>query len=190
MTTNKNQLEIEVKLKCGHQDIDKLPQKILELGFIETEAESYENNVVFDTPERELKGRKMLLRLRQKPGRVILTMKRPVAKEFKSDDYKIREEIEVDVSDFENTRTILTGLGYEVFFIYEKYRTEYHKDSADGPVTLMLDRTPIGYFIEIEAPQAQIDVVAGQLGYSKKDYVTENYYTLFRSRHADGHMQF
>lgn len=192
MTTDrkKNQLEIEIKLRCSGPEIEQLPERLLALGFNIAEEESFEHNVVFDTPERELKGRKMLLRLRRKAGQVILTMKRPVSKEIKSENYKIREEIEVDVSDYDNTRAILQGLGYEVFFIYEKYRTEYLMESEDGPVMLMVDRTPIGYFVEIEAAATQIDRVAAQLGYGKGDYVTDNYYTLFRRRHPTGNMQF
>ena len=188
--TSKIQLEIEIKLKCSQNELEKLPARLSGLGFRLIEEESYENNVVFDTPGLNLKERKMLLRLRQKSGRVILTMKRPVAEELDSDQYKIKEEIEVAVSSFEDARTIVMGLGYEEFFIYEKYRSVYQRDSEEGPVKLMLDRTPIGHFLEIEGPANLIDVVAAQLGYRKEDYITVNYYTLFRREQSTGFMQF
>jgi adenylate cyclase class 2 len=188
--SNQNQLEVEIKLKLAEGDESRLVPLALEMGFRKVEDDVFENNVVFDTPDRELKKRKMLLRLRQKDECTILTMKRPPGRDLDSDDYKIREEIEVDVSDFENARTIITALGYEVFFIYQKYRTVFRKDTDQGPVELMMDRTPIGHYLEIEGPASQIDSIAGRLGFSKGDYITANYYKLFRKEHKTGFMRF
>jgi adenylate cyclase class 2 len=92
----------------------------------------------------------------------------------------------VEVSDFENMKRIFTELGYEVAFIYEKYREEFQK----GDVKVMVDETPIGHFIEIEGPREAIDCTARELGYGKSDYIIDNYRTLFRKSGGTGHMKF
>ncbi len=53
-----------------------------------------------------------------------------------------------------------------------------------------MDHTPIGDFIEIEGDAEGIDKAAAQLGYSKSDYITNNYMTLFKRKHKTGFMQF
>ena len=132
----------------------------------------------------------MLLRLRKKNDQTILTFKRPPANSPDSAIYKIQEEIEVEVSDYQNAETIINGLGYQLFFVYEKYRQVHQKETGNGVIHIMLDRTPIGIFLEIEANAAGIDEIAGQLGFNKSDYITANYYSLFREQHKTGHMKF
>ncbi len=184
MTTKTIDLEIEVKIKV--EALEAIKSKILEDGFQVADPYSFEHNVVFDTPGRRLRKNHHLLRLRKINRRYILTFKRPPRQSVESGDYKIREEIETEVSDFENTRAILIALGYRECFIYEKYREIY----ARGKVKVMLDRTPIGDYIEIEGEPGEIDRLAVRLGYNKGDYITDNYMTLFRKKHKTGHMQF
>jgi len=181
-------LEIEVKLKIPDTQVNIIRDKINALGFQTKEAVAYENNIVFDTQDKQLKKNHHLLRLRQKDDKTILTFKRPSSQSDASTIYKIREEIETEVANFANTKTIIEGLGYTVYFIYEKYR-EIFSRPVDS-VELMLDRTPIGYFLEIEGTEAQIDATATALGFSKTDYITANYLSLFRRDHPDGFMQF
>lgn len=182
---NKN-LEIEIKIKI--HNIETLREKIRTQDFCLVEHNTLEHNIVFDTTEKRLKKNKCLLRLRKKNNNYILTVKRPPAKALKSKKYKIRDETEVEVSDFENTKTIIRALGFDVFFIYEKYREVYKRKS--GNVKIMMDQTPIGDFIEIEGSAEEIDQVASALGFTPRDYITASYYTLFRETHKTGHMLF
>ncbi len=183
-------LEIEIKIKIanGASGIENTRARILANDFQGLHERAFERNFVFDTPEGMLKTLKCLLRLRKKGNTNTVTFKRPLEKPFSPDGsgYKIKQETEVEVSDFEGMENILTGLGYEVFFIYEKYREEFQK----GDVKVMLDETPMGNFIEIEGPGEAIDRTARELGYSKSDYITDNYLTLFRKAGGVGHMVF
>jgi adenylate cyclase class 2 len=182
---NKN-LEIEIKIRINN--IETLREKIRTQDFCLVEHKTLEHNIVFDTKEQCLKKNKCLLRLRTKNKQNILTYKRPPVKALKSKNYKIREETEVEVSDFEKTKAIIQALGFDVFFIYEKYREVFKYKS--GNVKIMIDQTPIGDFIEIEGSAEEIDHIASALGFTRKDYITANYYTLFREIHKTGHMQF
>lgn len=181
------ELEIEIKIRID-TGIENARARILANHFQVLHERTFEKNIVFDTPEGKLKDRKCLLRLRKKGDTNTVTFKRPLEKPFSRDDtaYKIKQETEVDVSDFESMENIFTGLGYEVFFIYEKYREEFQK----GDIKVMLDEMPIGNFIEIEGPEEAIDRTAHALGYSKNDYITDNYLTLFRKAGGVGHMKF
>ncbi len=189
-TSKEKNLEIEIKLHVQEKDIPNLRQKILDLGFTLWDKDSFENNIVFDTKNQELKNKHMLLRLRQKNSLNIITLKRPVEATLDSLQFKIREEIEMAVSDFDTAQTIITALGYEIFFIYEKYREVFAKDTGNGIIKIMVDRTPMGYFLEIEGTCQHINEVAGQLGFTTADYITANYLTLFREHHPTGFMLF
>ncbi|MGD2090829.1 MAG: class IV adenylate cyclase [Candidatus Aminicenantes bacterium] len=182
MTTNK--LEIEVKIKVD--DLKKIKKEIIKLGFHSIAPYSFEHNILFDTKDERLKKNKLLLRLRKVEDKYIVTFKHPPEQSLDSSHYKIRQEKEIEVSNYENIISIFTGLGFNVFFIYEKYREIFD----NGNVKIMMDHTPIGDFIEIEGDAETIDKTAAQLGYSKSDYITENYMTLFKRKHKTGFMQF
>jgi adenylate cyclase class 2 len=182
VTTNK--LEIEVKIKVD--DLQEIKRKIVKLGFRTIVPYSFEHNILFDTKDERLRKNKLLLRLRKIDDKYIVTFKHPPEQSLDTSHYKIREEKEIEVSDYENIKSIFTGLGFKVFFIYEKYREIYD----NGIVKIMMDHTPIGDFIEIEGDTEGIDKAAAQLGYSKSNYITDNYMTLFKREHKTGFMQF
>jgi adenylate cyclase class 2 len=179
-----NTLEIEVKIKVD--DLDEIKRKIIKLGFWTIAPYAFEHNILFDTKDERLKKNKLLLRLRKVDDKYMLTFKHPPGQSFGPTHYKIREEKEIEVSDYETVKSIFSGLGFQVFFIYEKYREIFD----NGNVKIMMDHTPIGDFIEIEGDAEGIDKTAAQLGYSKSDYITDNYMTLFKKKHKTGFMQF
>jgi adenylate cyclase class 2 len=182
VTTNK--LEIEVKIKVD--DLQEIKRKIIKLGFWAIAPYSFEHNILFDTKDERLRKNRLLLRLRKIDDKYIVTFKHPPEQSLDTSHYKIREEKEIEVSDYENIKSIFTGLGFKVFFIYEKYREIFD----NGNVKIMMDHTPIGDFIEIEGDTEGIDNAAAQLGYIKSDYITDNYMTLFKRKHKTGFMQF
>jgi adenylate cyclase class 2 len=176
--------EIEIKLEI--KEVDPIKSQLGKLGFKVKKPEYFESNIVWDTPDHQLRKSGCLLRLRKEDTGGILTFKRPVPEKEKTASYKIREEIETRFSDFDKGREIFSALGFQVFFRYEKYREIYEKNS----IIVTVDRTPIGNFIEIEGAEDSIDDVALQLGYSKRDYIVDSYYVLFRKHHKSGFMIF
>lgn len=179
-----NQLEIEIKIRIA--DTAEICRQLTKMGFRVSMEKEFEQNIVFDTGDFRLGKKGCLLRLRKTGSRHILTFKRPSPARPKSEEYKIREEIETQVENFEATRAILSGLGFEMSFIYEKYREVFSR----GIIKIMVDETPIGNFIEIEAPEAEIDAVSRELGFSRADYIVDNYRTLFYKAGREGYMTF
>ena len=189
--------ETEIKLKI--EDAKALGRRLKQLGARPVgpgQGRVHEENVIFDTPQGGLAKHGQLLRIRtetrkakkEKP-RVVLTFKRPVARAAVSAAdhppdgfHKVREEIEMEVTDARALTTIFEGLGMKGWFRYEKYRTTFQlpasKTWARG-LLIELDETPIGTFVELEGPAAAIDRAAQELGYSKRDYVLKNYLSLY-----------
>jgi adenylate cyclase class 2 len=129
---------------------------------------------LFDRPSGELRQSGLILRLRQAAEVATVTYKGPASRET----YKSREEIEFDVSDPEAFQTVLNRLGYQPRFRYEKYRTEFSDPVESG--LIMLDETPVGVFLELEGLGAWIDRTASRLGFSKADYSTASYYSIYQ----------
>jgi len=195
--------ETEVKLRIA--DAKAFQRVLKKLGARTVGAGNgrvHEENVIFDTPQGGLAKHGQLLRIRTetqdvkgKPKkalpnkRVMLTFKRPVtrpaATETSSVDHsshKVREEIEMEVTEAAKLKEIFEGLGMSGWFRYEKYRTTYQLPASKGwakGLLIELDETPIGTFVELEGPAPAIDRAAAELGYSKRDYVLKNYLTLY-----------
>lgn len=121
--------------------------------------------VYYDTPDTALRGRGDVLRLRQEGEEVAMTFKRRLPSEDAG--VKVREELEVKVSDYTTACRILEGLGYQPGLVMNKVRTQY----AIGGAHLVIDRyvddfAHIPEFVEIEAPSLELlHAVAAQVGF-------------------------
>jgi adenylate cyclase class 2 len=142
--------------------------------FSVTRDRVFEVNRVYDTPDRLLRRKNNVLRVREAGSSCILTLKGSAAN---SSRHKSRTECETGVSDAAALDKILGGLGYQCVFRYEKYRTEYQR--AGEPGTAMLDETPIGIYLELEGPPEWVDSTAAELGYASDRYITASYGTLY-----------
>ena len=192
--------ETEIKLRIG--DVPAFRRALKHIGARLAgpgTSKVHEENVIFDTPQGGLAKHGQLLRIRtetpevrgkpknaaQAKQRVVLTFKRPAHAEPENPSngpYKVREEIEVEVAEADNLTRIFEGLGMTGWFRYEKYRTTFrmpHSEAWAKGLLIELDETPIGTFVELEGPAAAIDRMAADLGYSKRDYVLQNYLRLY-----------
>lgn len=88
---------------------------------------------------------------------------------------KLREELETSVGDGELLVAMLTKLGLQISFRYEKYREEY----ALEDVVIAIDETPVGTFVEIEGSDVGIQAAAAALGRGPTDFVLVSYRDLF-----------
>lgn len=181
MTTEKR-LEVEVKIRIS--DVEGIPGKLQKQSFILELPRHLEHNIIWHHPDIPLHSRGYLLRTRQAGERNLLALKKPPPRD--STKYKVREEIEFEFSDFAGMKEVLGCLGFDPYFIYQKYRSVYRK----GSIRVMVDETPIGDFIEIEGNPRGIDQVARGLGFSPEQYIRSNYLALFRQAGHTGNMLF
>ena len=143
MTQNK--LEQEAKFRINN--LKELEKRLKKLGAVEVHKRTLEMNLRFDNADRKFSKEFKVLRLRQ-DHKAHLTYKGPGDP---SSSVASREEIEIEVSDFDTTREFLEALGYQVIVIYEKYRADYHLDNVE----VTLDEMPYGTFSEIEGPDEE-----------------------------------
>lgn len=179
--------EIEIKFR-----IDSLPSTIRSLkraGFKQLTPSTHEMNSLYDLPGQKLRKKGEILRLRKYGEKWVLTHK--AKPKSQTGRHKSRVELESRVDNGPQLDAILCALGYTPTFRYEKYRAEW----ADGQGHVVLDKTPIGNFGEIEGPPRWIDRIATALGISKSDYITKTYAPMFfewkkRTRSAAKEMTF
>jgi adenylate cyclase class 2 len=185
--------EREIKLRI--EDLPALRGSLRKLGARVVKRRVHERNALFDTPKAILAKREELLRIRTETAvggrgadgsRSVLTFKRPVprlAGSGKGETHKVREEIELGISDPTALVRIFEGLGMRQWFQYEKFRTTFALTGTQPwarGLLLELDNTPIGIFLELEGPASAIDRASHLLGFAKRDYVVANYMVLYR----------
>lgn len=150
-----HKLEQEVKFHLN--DSQEFEQRLISQGARLKQPRILETNLRFDTPDRRLGSAFQTLRLRQDQV-CRLTWK---GAGDTTGAVRAREELEVEVSNLETTREILKALGYEIFIVYEKYRSAYMLEDVE----ISLDEMPFGDFCEIEGPDIHsIQKTAALLG--------------------------
>ena len=161
----------EVEVKFYLDDIDRMQQRIVALG-AESLGRVFEENVRYEDEAHNLIKNHCLLRLRQ-DKKAILTFKSKPAKI--SRDFKIFNELEVEVSDFETLHQIFIRVGLQAVQRYEKWR----ETLILGQTAFFLDTMPYGTFLEIEGQENHIRQHAAQLGLKWHKRILLNYLKIF-----------
>jgi adenylate cyclase class 2 len=166
MTTT---VEREVKLRFD--SVEAARAAVLATGATPLLCRRLQEDSLLDTDDEMLRRRRCVLRVRVENGKSRITFKGPVQPSV----MKLREELETVVGDGQVVLHILEELGLHVWFRYEKYREEFaHED-----VTVAVDETPVGVFVEIEGSEHGIVATADALGRTEADYVLDSYRGLF-----------
>jgi len=162
-------IEREVKLRFASPD--EARSAILTAGATPLLSRRLQEDALLDTEDESLRQRRCVLRIRTEAGKSLLTFKGPVL----PGSMKVRDEHETVISDGEVLQHVLEELGLHVWFRYEKYREEY----AAEDVTIAIDETPVGTFVEIEGGEEGILRMTLALGRTPSDFVLDSYRGLF-----------
>lgn len=162
--------EIEVKFLL--RDRNELTRKLQELGAQRLYPETFEDNIVLDR-RGELRTRGSLLRVRKFGKYALATYKGPMAIEA---GIKSREEVQTGVESFELAIQLFDSLGFKPVFRYQKYREVWRVREVE----VVLDRTPIGDYFEIEGSMEQIRTIAAELGMNMDQALRQSYADLYR----------
>jgi adenylate cyclase class 2 len=217
MAMNPRESQDEIEIKLPVPDVAAIRKRLRLLRAREISPRIHESNTLYDTPDEKLRRRGRLIRLRieqpaQGLGRTALKDDQPAVLTFKGPQrpsrqaakahaprknhsrFKIKEEAELTVSGATAAARILGALGLRPGFRYEKFRTTYALGKVPG-VKIELDETPVGTYLELEGTAAAIDRAAAMLGYTRVDYSTATYGSLYlaecrRKGHQPGNMLF
>ena len=168
----------EIELKFPVADPAELEARLPGLGFALETPRTFEHNTLYDTPERSLRARHQLLRIRRYGEVWTLTHKR---QPDGADDsvYKTRIETETRLEDGSALAAIFRQLGYLPAFTYEKFRTEWRFPLDGAGAHLVIDETPIGTWAELEGPTEWIDRMLLALQVDPATRITDSYGKLF-----------
>lgn len=177
------QVESEIKLRMPGPGPAR--EAVARLGATLVRSRHFEDNVLFDDARSALVSSGRTLRLRRTDEATVLTFKGP---RDDREGVKSRQEIEVKAGpgEADALQAVLAAVGFRPLFRYQKYREAYRL----GEVEIVVDETPIGTFLEIEGPPAQIHAAARALGLGPRDYITESYAGLFQAEGGKGDMVF
>jgi adenylate cyclase class 2 len=162
-------IEREVKLRFATPE--EARRAILATGATPLRSRRLQEDALLDTEDESLRHRRCVLRIRTESGKSLLTFKGPVL----PGSMKVRDEYETVIGDGEVVQRVLEEVGLHVWFRYEKYREEY----AAEDVTIAIDETPVGTFVEIEGGEEGILAIAKALGRAPSDFLLDSYRALF-----------
>lgn len=183
-------MPIESERKYLNADLPAISSLLSKMSAISSDP-YFEINIIFDANGYKLVRQKKLLRLRAKiwPHKTeyLLTFKLPADSLIKTQNtpvssplsVKVREELEVNVSDFKTCINILNNLGYREISRYEKVRESWTlKNNSNLHVDL--DHLPFCKVAEIEGQPGEIDSLAIELNLDKMKISTKSYYELYQ----------
>jgi adenylate cyclase class 2 len=180
-------MAIETEIKFRVHNPPALAERLEAAGFRLQTPRSFESNVLYDTPDRQMRARTEILRIRSYAGRCTLTHKRLPAgapgPDQPQDRHKHRVETETEIADGNALTEVFLSLGLVAAFRYEKWRTEW----SDGEGHCVVDETPIGDYAELEGSAEWIDRAAVRLGVVPAEYLTLSYgrlFELWREQHG------
>ncbi len=137
---------IEVEVKASVKDFKDVKKKLSQIGAVKIKTE-HQSDVYYNAPHKDFGETDEALRIREIPEngekRVILTYKGA-----KLDNVsKTRKEIEIDVSDADNTASILENLDFRRAASVKKNRDIYHIKEFIITLDTVKD---VGTYVEIE----------------------------------------
>lgn len=172
-------MESELKIPVGAHE--PVRQALRNLGAVRTHDMAREENQLLDTREGRLTAAGCVLRLRRYGRRHLLTFKGPVRYDG---PIKVRPEHELEIESVAMMGRVLEALGFSVVTAYEKDRESWQLDA----VSLVLDRTPMGDFVEVEGPADRLEEIAHAVGLDPARAVRGSYIDLWqdhRARHPE-----
>ena len=165
----KEKASVERELKFSLAELETLRERLIELEAERVNPSAAEDNWVLDR-NGELHEKGFILRLRKDGQGALLTLKGPATFEG---GVKIRSEDESRVENLEETRRLFEKLGYSTVRRYQKVREEWQL----GAVTIALDHTPIGDFVEFEGSGAE--TVAKRCGFKAENAERRTYLGIY-----------
>ena len=181
MSSNSSARSHEIEVKLRLESVEPLTAAGIRLEPDLTRH--FEDNWLLDTHDRQLYARGAVLRVRsissEQGVQGLLTLKEKAPADAPVSQFKLRLETETTLGDPVQMLELLSRLGYQKVFRYQKYRTVYRALLPDGSeLHVMFDETPLGCFIELEGEEAALAKVVASLGITPTDYILQSYIAL------------
>ena len=148
----------EIELKILNINIEEITKKLLKIG-----AKKVGENLIiekhFDFPDKRISKNKESFRLRKFGSKTELTYKHSL---IKDKNFKIHEETETEVSNYDEMEKIIEKLGLKRVKYKEKKRISFKLEK----LKIEIDKYPsIPAYLEIEGSKKEIENLLKRLGY-------------------------
>lgn len=161
-------MQIEYEVRILEIDKDKIISKLEELG-AKRIFDDIQKRYVYDYNPSETNK---WIRLRTNGRKSTLAIK-----EVTSNKIDGTKELEIEVSDFEKTKDILSELGYEYRSYQENHRIQYLLDDVE----IDIDTWPmIPTYMEIEGLECKINDIIEKLGFKKEDAISLDVQSIYK----------
>jgi adenylate cyclase, class 2 len=175
MATEPNRLEIEAKIPVEMEQLESIRTRLLRLGARRLSPPLEEENFLMDFPDGRLREAGQALRIRRYGQEALLTFKGRI---LHHESLKRREELETVIAEAGALAEIFRRLGLEISFRYAKIRETYQLEAEAESLSVCLDQTPIGAFVEIEGREEAILRLAREFGWNT--FIRKSYVELYR----------
>lgn len=162
---------IEREIKLPYASSAAARRSVVETGATLLRARRLQDDYLLDRETESLGDRDSTLRVRIDGDNAYVTFKGTPT----LGTTKVREELETTVDDGELLLRLFERLGFRVCFRYQKYREEFRH----GDLTIAVDESPIGTFVELEGREEDILTMAAALERPTTDFVLDSYRALF-----------
>lgn len=164
---------IEIEIKVRIDDLAALRSRLLAMGAAVVRERHREENALYDFRDKRLSIRNEALRIRRIGRKTFLTFK---GAPEKSRRFKIRTEYETEVQNSRQLVRIFQSLGLAETVRYEKFRTVLRLKT----LTICLDETQVGTFVEFEGEREKIVRIARDLDMPQENWIQKSYLALLR----------
>lgn len=176
----------EIEVKFLDINVDEIQDKLLSIG-AEKVGETLSEIVCFDYPDYRLKSINAWVRLRSEFGKTTLAYKERLG--VSSQDSSIRDngmkEIEITVSDFEQTRKLLKSIGMIEKFEEERKRIRWVKNDVEFDIDIW-PLTPA--YLEIESNSIdKVKNASQELGLNYNEHIVCSAHNVFLKYGFDEH---
>lgn len=169
----------ECEVRVLDVNVDETQAKLIALGAKKVFEKTF-NRIILDFPDKRLEKQKSWIRLRTDGTKHAITLKQTINTEIDG-----TEEIEINVSNFDETLTLLKQLGLQDLYYQENRRTRF----AYQDITFDIDSWPmIPTYLEIEAKSKE-EVLRGLklLGFEESQATTLHGKDIYKKYGIDIH---
>lgn len=170
-------MNTEIEAKFLDVDFGDVRQKLAKIGAACEQPLRLMRRAIIETPE--LRAKHSFVRVRDEGHKVTLTYK-----QVDEDSATGVKEVEVDVSNFEDTILLFHQAGLP----YKSFQESYRETWRLGDVEIVLDEWPwLKPYIEVEGPtEDHIKEVASQLGFNWSDAVFGRVTSAYQVQYPHG----
>lgn len=156
----------EIEIKILGIDRTAVVEKLVSLGAIKVFDDEI-HALYYDFPDKAIRNSGCTLRLRREGPKSVLSLK----KDIENKEAKVREEHEIEVSDFGGMQYLMETLGLNAWVEMKKHRTSYELQGVHFEIDAYYDTYSfIPQFLEIEGDDIEsIYASAELLGFARSD---------------------